>query len=97
MSNHESRNVSSNFWDYGRNPNAPTIQKRNYGAVVSCGALYYAAQGGSNFSESVDKNLRNSDLNESSLAELFRGSVCSPVGKSKVVKHTLLVSQNFKA
>jgi len=46
----------------------------SYWAVLSCGTVYYAVQGGSNF-ESVDKMLKCDHSNESYWAVLSCGAV----------------------
>ena len=46
----------------------------SYWAVLSCGAVYYAVQGGSNF-ESVDEILKCDHSNESYWAVLSCGAV----------------------
>ena len=48
----------------------------SYWAVLSCGAVYYAVQGGSNFFESVEEILKCDHSDESYWAVLLFGAVC---------------------
>ena len=62
------------FWVSGWNPKVYNHSNESYWAELSCGAVYYAVQGGSNF-ESVDEILKCDHSNKSYWAELSCGTV----------------------